>query len=120
MLRIIKKSLAYILTGSFTIILAACYGTPVEMEYTKTIKTTDDNENPIAGLKVTLSQNGTKIDSATTDNAGFVDFYDVYTDNQDYEVSIQDVDGNENLGIFKDSVFDLNSESYYNIKLNKQ
>lgn len=115
----LKKSLAYILTGSFTVILAACYGSPISMDYTKTIKATDENNNPISGLKVTLKKNNTDIDSSLTNSYGTVDFTNVNYDTIGYQIKIQDVDGEENLGSFKDTLFDLNSNTYYEIKLKK-
>jgi len=112
-----KKILAYFLTGSFTLILAACYGAPVEMQYDKTIKATDDSENPIQGLKVKLKSNGNDIDSAFTDEYGLVDFYNVNIEVSDYQVTISDVDAEENLGTFKDTTFNLESDNYYEIKM---
>ena len=57
MLSIFKKPLAYILTGSFSFILAACYGAPVDYTY-KAVKTIDKTGNPLSNLKVELRNNG--------------------------------------------------------------
>lgn len=115
----LKKMLAYIATGSFTLILAACYGAPVEMEYQKTIRAIDENENPIPGLEVKLLNDVQIIETVQTDEYGYVDFNNVNSNNASFKVEIKDVDAEENLGVFKDTVFDLNSQNYYEIKMKK-
>ena len=92
----IKKPLNYILTGSFSIVFAACYGAPVDLESPKLIKVTDDFNIPIEGLKVNVYENRLNINSGYTDKGGSVEFNVEQKDKYNYKVTIEDVDGEEN------------------------
>jgi len=113
----IKKIFTFLITGSFTLILAACYGAPVEYGYTKTIKGTDENDKPIEGLKLTLLKNDEIVESKISDNTGTVDFFDVKNNSYSYKVKIEDID-NEQNGVYKDStIFLYSTDAFYDVKL---
>ena len=102
MLKFIKKYLAFIITGSFSIILAACYGAPVEIGNFSSVKTQDGDGNPIKDLKVSLSIDGENQSTQFTNIDGIVDIQDVFlNDSIEYIVKIEDVDGDKNGGEFK-------------------
>ncbi|NJO88810.1 MAG: hypothetical protein HC831_07515, partial [Chloroflexia bacterium] len=85
----IKKWLNYILTGSFTVVFAACYGADMTLENPKLINAKDDKQNPIPGLKVTLFENRMEIDEKFTDQNGSVEFYYTQNNKYSYKVSIE-------------------------------
>ena len=116
---ILKKYLSYLLTGSFSVVFAACYGTPIDLQNPKQIKATDDNEQPIEGLKVTLFENRNPIDEKFTDDLGSVEFVFVQKDKYNYSAKIEDIDGSENLGQFSQTEINLNKESLFELKLQK-
>jgi hypothetical protein len=120
MLGFIKKWLNYILTGSFTLVFAACYGADMALENPKLINAKDNNENPIPGLKVTLLENRMQIDEKFTDENGSVEFYYTQNSKYNYKVAIEDVDGEENLGDFQSKEVDVTNESVFELKLEKK
>ena len=118
MLKFIKKYLAFILTGSFSFILAACYGAPVEMAHFATVKAKDGEGNPIQGLKVSLNLDGENQSSSFTNADGVVDLHNVFlNDTTEYIVSIEDIDGKENGGEFELQEFAINENPYYEVKM---
>jgi len=94
-----KNGLNYLLTGSFTVVFAACYGAPVQMLETKIIKTTNFSSTPIPGLKVTIMQDSLVIDNKYTDSNGVTEFVNLAQD-EDYDITIEDIDGIGNGGMF--------------------
>ena len=117
----LKKSLNYILTGSFTIVFAACYGSDMALKNPKLIKATDNNDNAIPGLKVTLFENNNQIDERYTDENGTTELYFSQNGDANYKAKIEDVDGTENLGDFISEEIDLSNDSFFELKLkNKQ
>jgi len=116
----IKKPLNYLLTGSFSVVFAACYGAPVELENPKLIKTTDNTNLPIQGLKVTVFENRLAINEAYTDQDGSVEFYVAQKDNYYYKVTIEDIDGEDNGGEFVSTDANITESSFVEVVLDKK
>ena len=54
-MRFIKKLLQFLITGSFTFIIAACYGAPVSYgEAQVKLRVVDKGNEPVAGLMVNI------------------------------------------------------------------
>ena len=120
MLGFFKKYLNFILTGSFSVVFAACYGAPMNMENPKLIKTSDMDNNAIPGLKVTLYENRKPIDEQFTGNNGNTEFYLTQKEKYHYKVVIEDVDGEENYGKFKSQEIDITKDSFFDLKLENE
>ncbi len=116
----IKKPLNYLLTGSFSVVFAACYGAPVELENPKLIKATDDTNLPIQGLKVTVFENRLNINEGFTDKDGSIEFYMVQKDKYNYKVTIEDIDGEENGGDFASKDVSISENSFVEVVLDKK
>lgn len=113
-----KKSLSLLFAGSLSMVLAACYGAPVDMNNTIFLRTVNTENAPIPGLKVTLKQNNSEILSSLTDSLGNVSYPNLNMVDNSYAVDIEDVDSVENLGYFKTQSIDINSsQSDYSIKM---
>ena len=110
MIKMLKRSLIWIVSGSATLILTACYGAMMECEeyMNKTLKFVDGQGNPIAGLEVSHPS-----DLSLTDKDGEV-VYTYCKEHTDYqrEVDVKDIDGEEN-GSFEDKyvTVDLNEDA---------
>jgi len=117
-----KKQITFLFAGSFSMVLAACYGMPVDMEYQKTVRTVNELNEAIPGLQVQLTNNGERIFEDITDEYGDVNYSDLKeteTEN-DYKVIINDIDGEENGGLYETQVIDLDDTSnYYEVKMLK-
>jgi len=112
--RLWRKLLFLFITGSTTLVVAACYGTPAGIRILNdwTIRVRDQNDDPIPGLKVTIFQ---YVDDAVTPRILSVESTDalgnmstVLTSDYDYttyrhEVLIEDIDGEANGGTFPDT-----------------
>ncbi len=91
MLSLIKKSLIWIVSGTASIILTACYGPPTDPACFVQLKTVDPNNDPIPGLAVSRAEYGQ--DSYTSsDGIAYLDG----ACHADIVVTITDVDGAEN------------------------
>lgn len=119
MLNFIKKSLSYLVTGSCSIVFAACYGPKVSLGDPKQINVKNSDNQAIQGLKVTLFENRKAIDERFTDKSGIVVFNFVQKENYSYTATIQDVDGIEN-GAFKTGYVDLSKDSFLEINLESE
>jgi len=122
MIRKFKKQISLLFAGSFSMVLAACYGMPVDMQNEITVKTVNEFNEAIPDLKLTMTNNGERIYENYTDETGTV-YYPYLEDSSDndYKVSIEDVDGEENGGNFLSESIDItNSQSYYKVDMKKQ
>ncbi|MBN2441820.1 MAG: hypothetical protein JXJ04_10750 [Spirochaetales bacterium] len=92
-----RKLIKMLLAGTFTIIVAACYG--IFMDYRLLFHVSDPDGSPIPDLHLTLLD-GTKIvdENWTTETGEASLFTD---DTKDYVVSIVDEDGLVNGGDFE-------------------
>ena len=109
MLRHLKKHLKILFTGSFTMVLAACYGVDMDMENQVFVQTINNKNVPITGLKVTLYNNGEAIENELTDLNGEVLYPSLYEGNtgNDYVLKIADIDSTENGGMFKEKIINI-------------
>ena len=109
-----KKLLYFLITGSTSLFIAACYGMPAGFSDlgSWTVKTRDKENKPIEGLEVTVLQYAgdaqvpVTADLAQTDSTGTAVLYmAIYDKNVDYrhEAVIRDIDGEENGGLFADT-----------------
>lgn len=117
MFSFIKKSVSYIVTGYCSIVFAACYGPPVNLENPKQLNVKNADNEPIPGLKLTLFENRTAIDEQFTNSAGSVEFNIAQKAKYAYIVKIEDIDGAENLGEFKSKEVDLTDDSFLEVNL---
>ena len=117
---ILKKPLNYILTGSFSIVFAACYGAPIELENPKTVNVKNNSNQAIAGLKVQLFENRNPIDELYTDENGSVEFYHTQRTDYHYSAVIEDIDGDENGGEFETQEIDVTEENLIDVVLQEK
>ena len=98
----IKSFLRWIVTGSFGLVIAACYGIPADY-YTASINVNakDQSSKPIADLKVTLSADAAIYRSQQTDTNGNCRISVNQMINEPYTLTIEDTDGTNNGGLFK-------------------
>ena len=102
-----KNILKAAATGSFTLMLAACYGVAYERETSfGDVTVTDDDSNPIEGLKITLvTDQFTQTELGRTTEKGELS-WDMDPD-REYKLLIEDTDGEENGGTFVSKELDL-------------
>lgn len=109
-----KKALYFLITGSTSIFIAACYGMPVGYENHGNwiIKVNDEENKPIRGLKVTAvqlagnSNNPDTLGIQQTDSSGETSFFlPTYDKDVSYkhQAIIQDIDSTDNGGFFADT-----------------
>jgi putative lipoprotein (rSAM/lipoprotein system) len=101
MLSFVKKSLLWIVSGTASVLLTACYGVMSMADcFNKKITVIDSAGNPIEGLEITFSDNDGNIDVAYSDKDGKAEmFFCTYDDK--VNVKVVDIDGEEN-GEFKE------------------
>ena len=102
-------------------VLAACYGVPVDVESDIMVKTISEQNEAIEGLKVYLTNNGERVYEDYTDQNGHV-YYPYIDDNEtnDYVLKIEDVDGEANGGQYYTKIVDIhNQRNEYIISMNK-
>jgi len=109
MIKIFKKSLIFIISGSATLILTACYGAMMQCEkmVSQNLKIVDSDGKPIPGLEVSHPN-----DVTFTDENGNI-IYDFCSEDKgaSREIIIKDVDGDENGNFIDKSVsIELSSE----------
>ncbi len=100
-MRIFKKLLQFLITGSFSFIIAACYGAPVEYSGVQTkLRVVNKDGQPVKGLMINIGGDFYP-EYYYTDEKGEAVFYPMI-DEMDvlYNPIIKDLDGEENLGCF--------------------
>ncbi len=95
MLKKLRSILHWIVTGSFTLLISACYGIPYDYSDITVTTVDDGNSLPIPDLQVTLHTNQIVIDSQTTDTSGRV-FFPAEQNGLGYEIIVDDIDGATN------------------------
>lgn len=96
MLRFIKKSLLWIVSGTVSVILTACYGVGSMVEcFSKKITITDSQGNPIKGIRVRVSDELGDMDEVYTDESGKAEI-NFCTHYNEIAARISDVDGVDN------------------------
>lgn len=108
MFRKYRKHLALLFAGSFSMVLAACYGMPVDMQNEVSVKAVNEQNEAIPGLKVVMTNNGEHVYDELTNESGFV-YYPGLTENEenDYQFMIEDIDGDQNGGTYLKQVVDV-------------
>ena len=120
MLQFIRKASALIITGTVSMVLAACYGTPMDIEGYKWVQVTNEDNEPIEGLELKLMKDST-LETVKTNADGVSEFYGVYeSETEDYSIEITDIDGEENGGLFENKTVDITQATDYSVKLKKQ
>ncbi len=122
MFNLLRKAFVFITTGSMAVILAACYGVPVDEMYYKLVKTRTSTGEPIPGLRVRLFHNRTDVDTFYTNQDGEVEF-DVYNETVNsggYSIKIEDVDGEENLGEFTEQQIPIDDSHIYDVIMDEK
>ena len=122
MIRKFKKQISLLFAGSFSMVLAACYGMPVDMQDSKSVKTVNELNEAIPGLQVYLTNNGERIYEDITDENGSVyySYFEESTEN-DYKLIINDIDSTENGGQYQTQVVDIvDSRDDYIVKMIEQ
>jgi len=114
-----KKQISLLFAGSLSMVLAACYGAPIDMQNSISVKTVTENNDAIPGLKVTLQENEQNIDSTYTDSLGNVFYPDLYIyEGNNYTIKVEDIDSSQNLGEFTTKTIEIdNSSSDYEITM---
>ncbi len=116
MISFIKKAFSYIVTGSCSIVFAACYGPPTRLENPKHLNAKNNDGQAIQGLKVTVFENRNPIAEQFTDKSGAVEFYFAQKDKYIYTALIEDVDGAAN-GSYLSKNVDLTNDSFIETNL---
>ena len=95
----IKKLFVFLTTGTMAVVLAACYGVPVDDMYQSLITAKDSSGEPINGLKVTLVTTANdSIPEFTNENGEAIIRY--FQDEEASKLIVEDVDGADNGGEF--------------------
>jgi hypothetical protein len=95
----LKSLIVFITTGTMAVVLAACYGAPVNEMYHKLVKARDASGEPINGLKVTMVVQQQDSLTEYTDSTGSAQFT-LYQDESPAKFVLEDVDGELNGGEF--------------------
>lgn len=124
---IFKKILLFLVTGSLSVFIAACYGVlmPIDRYRLLFIQTHDQNSRPIKGIAANLycqDTNSTyQIDSAYTDSNGLAKIlFDEIIDpkvNARYSVRVKDIDSIANGGWFADKEEEVTAADTLKIEL---
>lgn len=112
----IKRTLAFLSSGTLTVILAACYG-PVMEDTRKVVKTVSPDGQPIEGLQVDLLNDTSVFETRYTDSTGCAEFFIYPGDPDSMKVAISDIDGTENGGPYKPTEFSLTDSNSYPIQM---
>ncbi len=105
----LKKFLRVLVTGSFTMLLSACYGVMIPFSATLRVKN-EDGTSEIPELKISYKnypEDEIWMDAGTTDYNGEFQFSTMNYSNEEYAFKIEDVDFGENLGDFQTKVVSL-------------
>lgn len=96
----LKKLMVFLSTGTMAVVLAACYGVPVDEMYDSLIRVKDDNGNPIKGLKVSLvTEASDSLTDLTNENGEAV--FGVFEAEPIKSIVVEDIDGADNGGEFR-------------------
>lgn len=124
-----KRVLYFIVTGSTSVFIAACYGMPVNFNHLGnwTIKVKDTDNNPIEGLEVKILQyregvsTPDTIDVQKSDSLG-ESTHELYSWDDDvnyrHEALIVDIDSLSNGGFYNDTIikFDDSDTTIVNMR----
>jgi len=111
--RILKNLLRFLVTGSFSFIIAACYGVPIAYGVVETrLRVVNKNSEPVFGLRVYPGIDYSQ-EYYTTDENGEAVFFPIVDTEAGRLVNpiIRDVDGEDNLGCFARAEVTLGEEA---------
>ncbi|MBN2653169.1 MAG: radical SAM-associated putative lipoprotein [Spirochaetales bacterium] len=121
-----KKLLTYLFAGSTTLILAGCYGVPYDIRPDGEkidLKVTNGNGDPIPGLQLESRNSSYSISyyhnliKTNEEGNATIQFYDG-DDLNSCSVVIYDIDGEANLGEFKEKTVEINStDKSYDVEM---
>jgi len=117
--RIVCKMLLFVVTGTGTLVIAACYGVPVGIDNIVVwLRVHNSAGTPIEGLEVSLDCDGSTYEQLT-DASGDVEIYvPEYTDLGACVATITDIDGADNGGDFATQTVQLNStDGEYDVEM---
>ncbi len=112
-MRFIKKLLQFLITGSFSFIIAACYGVMVSYSETeKKLRVVNKDNQPVNGLYINIGSN-VYPEYYYTDENGEAIFYPMIDEYNGglFNPVIKDIDGEENLGCFARTEVVLDDEA---------
>lgn len=90
MIKFFKKSLLWIVSGTVSVILTACYGPNVMRDcFSKVITVVDEDGKPIPGLEI-RSEDSYYSDSVITNSDGSVSFDFCVAEGEDMEIRISE------------------------------
>ena len=107
---VLKKVLRILVTGSFTMLLSACYG--VMMPFSATIKAENSEGYGIPDLKISYKnypEDEAWMDAGNTDHNGEFQFSTSNYSDEEYNFKIEDVDGSD-YGSFQDKIVNLEDD----------
>jgi hypothetical protein len=106
-----KKILVFLVTGSISVVLAACYGTPINEMYYRLVKAKTSSGEPIKGLQVKILNKTSEIRSGLTDENGTIGL-NIPNEYQliDCKLVVEDIDGELNFGAFKPQQLPLDNQ----------
>lgn len=100
-MRKLSSLLRVLITGSFSLLIVACYGAPIDYSGNDIgVQAKDKNNQGIEGLEVSASLGGTLEQKTTTDSNGMAIITN--TTNAQYTLITQDVDGTNHGGPYSD------------------
>jgi hypothetical protein len=116
----LKKILRFFITGSFTFVIAACYGAPVSYSGTQTkLRVVNKENQPVKGLMVDISSDYYSEYYYTDENGESV-FYPMIDEfGNSYNPVVKDIDGDENLGCFSKTEVVLNDQTEIEVVINE-
>ncbi|MBI5142761.1 MAG: hypothetical protein HZA20_11325 [Nitrospirae bacterium] len=120
----LKRLLRLALTGSTTVILAACYGPPMDQRDPYNLKekhltAKNSTGNPIPGLRVQLYENQNPLEQKQTDNNGKA-FFAYYDTGAQYRLKVEDTDGPANGGEFLSQEIQVGEVEDYPVTLTEK
>lgn len=121
MINLIRKFSAFAVTGTFSVILAACYGTPMDMQSQKRITVFDPENQPIEGLELSLKLRGETKSVSKSDTNGDIYLHLTPGDTvSNFEITISDIDGEANGGEFATKILQLNEQRELQVTLERK
>lgn len=118
----ISTLLKLIATGSFTLLLSACYGVYYFVDKKIKVTVTNTQGEPVQGIKVTYTEGFkgevpleeefyTEYPQTTDEYGETLITASVERDTKALFVKVEDIDGGENLGDFKTQIIEVDEEN---------
>lgn len=117
-MKIFKKFLQFLLTGSFTLFMAACYGMPAGFgQGALNVRTVNKNNIPLTGLRISYEEEGFS-DTQLTDEWGKA-YFGVFDEplQLDGVLTVEDIDDESNGGSFKSETIQVSGVNTLKVEL---